>query len=118
MKEKFLELGFKEIGEFKSLTLKLDLERIYENYNPSNIVWTVLTDEEILYIGETINSINEVIKDLENGNINRDTRNKIHLLITEHILKNRIYLFVDESGINTKEDLIRQFQPFGNNHKK
>ncbi len=119
MKNKFLELGFKEVGHFiKNNDKKLDLVRVNVNYNSSNVVWLVITKNELLYVGETINEINDVVKDLEKGNKNRQTRNKIHLLIGEFILKNEVYLFVDDLGVNSKQDLIKEFAPIGNSFRK
>lgn len=119
MKDKFLALGFREVGHFvKNNSSNYELIRVHVDYNPSNIVWAVLTDSEVIYVGETIDEINKVIKDLEKGNKNRATRNNIHLLMGEYLNKTNVYLFVDESGVNLKEDLIKNFVPIGNKNGK
>ena len=93
MIDKFLELGFKNLGQITTINSQLHFEKIDTENNLSNVIWAVLTDKETLYIGETINHIEDVIKDLLNGNANRATRNKTHELITDQIAKNKIYLF-------------------------
>lgn len=118
MIDKFLELGFKNIGQFKKMQGELHFEKIHQGNNQSNVIWALLSENETLYIGETINNIEDVIKDLINGNANRATRNKTHELLTEHIVKNKVYLFIDESDLNSKTDLVKQYKPIGNSHGK
>lgn len=118
MIDKFLELGFKNLGQFMTIHGEMHFEKIDKENNQSNVIWAVLTDKEPLYIGKTINHIEDVIEDLLNGNANRATRNKIHELIIDQIVKNKVYLFIDKSDINSKEDLIKEFKPIGNSNGK
>jgi hypothetical protein len=114
MIDDFLNLGFSSVGQFSIVKNQLDFERIHVNYNPANIIYAVLTDRQPLYVGETEHEMNIVLKDLINGNTNRATRDRIHLLIKENVNKCNVYFLVDSSGLNSKENLIRQFNSKGN----
>ena len=118
MIDKFLEVGFKNLGQIMTIHGQLHFEKIDTENNHSNVIWAVLTDKETLYIGETKNHIEGVIKDLLNGNANRATRNKTHELIIDQIVKNKIYLLIDKSDFNSKAELIKQFMPIGNSNGK
>lgn len=110
----FLALGFINTGKFKLLNEVLEFERIDVDYNPQNIVWSIVTDSEVLYVGETKDDINTVVKDLESGNKHRETRDRIHTLIKQYVIKDSIYLLVDVTGKNSKQDLIKKLSPVGN----
>jgi hypothetical protein len=112
--ENLLALGFINVGKFKLLNEVLDFERVNTDHNPHNIVWVITTDNEILYVGETQDDMNTVVKDLERGNKNRKTRDRIHALIKQYAIKDTVYLLVDVTGKNSKQDLITKFSPVGN----
>lgn len=118
MINEFLELGFEKIGQFKLRNRNLDFERINVDYNPANILYAVLTETQTLYIGETKDEMNIVLKDLIDGNRNRSTRNRIHLLIKEAVDNAEIHFMVAKSSVNSKKYLIKKFQPIGNKNGK
>jgi len=114
MIESLLELGFIKVGRFMLSNETLDFERVDVNYNPHNIVWVIATNIEVLYVGETNDDMNTVVKDLEYGNKHRATRDRIHSLIEEYATKCEVYLLIDITGNNLKQDLITKFLPVGN----
>lgn len=113
MIDKFSALGFTNFGQFNLSKSELSFENLRKAY-PSNVIYAVVTDKEALYIGETINSSDYVLKDLVNGNENRDTRNRIHSLVKEYSRNSIVYFLVIEASQNSKQDLIEQFSPVGN----
>lgn len=114
MIESLLELGFMSVGRFMLSNAALDFERVDVDYNPNNIVWVIATNIKVLYVGETNDDMNTVVKDLEYGNKHRATRDRIHSLIEEYATKYEVYLLVDTIGKNSKQDLIKKFSPSGN----
>jgi hypothetical protein len=114
MMDKFLALGFRNVGHFTLNNNELSFERIQEEYNPSNILWVVVTNKHALYVGETVDPMNIVLKDLVRGNENRATRNRIHTLIKEYSQNSVVHFLVDEVSKYSKQDLIEKFSPVGN----
>ena len=113
MIDQFSALGFTNFGQFNLSKIGLSFDNLHKEY-PSNVIYAVVTDKEALYIGETINSIDDVLKDLVNGNENRDTRNRIHSLVEEYGRNSIVYFLVNEASQNSKQYLIEQFSPDGN----
>lgn len=118
MIDKFLELGVRNFGQFMIKNEELSFNRINEEYNPNNVIWIVATEKQNLYIGETIDPINIVLKDLVKGNRNRATRDKIHSLIKDYSKKTLVYFLVGEMDKHSKQDLIDSFCPIGNKKGK
>jgi hypothetical protein len=114
MIDKYLKLGFKNLGQFSLNNNELSFKRIYTDYNPSNIIWLVCTDKEAVYVGETIDAMNIVLKDIVNGNRNRATRDKVHSLIKEFSFNDNVYFLVCEASKHSKHSLIELFSPIGN----
>ena len=114
MVDNFLELGFNKVGQFQLHDGVLYFRPINFEYDTSIIVYSVLTDTETLYIGETINMMSGVLKDLTEGNPNRATRDRIHSLIKEYSKNSIVYFVVNEASQNSKQDLIERFSPVGN----
>lgn len=113
MTDKFSALGFRNVGQFNLSKNEMFFENLRKECL-SNVIYVVVTDKEALYIGETINSIDNVLKDLVNGNKNRDTRNRIHSLVEEYSRKSIVYFLVNEASENSKQDLIKEYSPVGN----
>ena len=113
MIDKFLALGFRNVGQFDWSKNELSFDKLVKE-NSANVIYAVATDNDALYIGETIHSIDDVLKDLVDGNENRPTRNRIHLLVEEYSRNSIVYLLVNEVSQISKQNLIEQFRPVGN----
>lgn len=91
----------------------MSFEHIQQDYNPSNILWVVVTDKEALYVGETIDPMNIVLKDLVSGNENRATRNRIHVMVKDQSRISIVYFLIGEKSGFSKQDVIEKFSPVG-----
>ena len=114
MVDKFLGLGFRNVGHFILSNNELFFERIQQDYDPSNILWVAVTDNEALYVGESIDPMNIVLKDLVKGNENRATRNRIHAMVKNKSRISIVYFLVSKKSGLSKQELIEKFSPVGN----
>ncbi|WP_316849069.1 hypothetical protein [Pedobacter agri] len=114
MVDQFLAFGFKNFGQFGFDKTELLFKANQEEYNPSNVIWVLATDKEVLYVGKTIDPITIVLKDMLKANPNRATRYNVHSLLMEHCTKSEVYFLVGDAGVYSKHDLIKQYKPAGN----
>jgi len=111
MLDKLLKAGFNNVGQF-DFSPELIFNKADVNYNFSNIIYAIVNEKQVLYIGESQRSLDEVIKRLLRGSVHQETIHKIHNLIRDNIKsQHKVYLIYMEPSLQTKKDFIQQYKP-------